>query len=86
MKRIFIYLAVILASVTVIAVTASRNKVDSFIEANIDALTQSENTGFDCVLEKDNCRFTISTQAQVEILKRKYDIAALGVTNLMRQE
>ena len=42
MKRIFIYLALILASVTVIAVADSRNKVDSFIEANIDALAETE--------------------------------------------
>ena len=52
MKRIFIYLAVILASVTVIAVADSRNKVDSFIEANIDALTQYETD--DCISRGGN--------------------------------
>ncbi len=44
MKRIFIYLALILASVTVIVVASSRNKIDSLIEMNINALASHEGT------------------------------------------
>ena len=66
MKRFFISLAIIASVAAVIVVVCSRNKQDSFVEANIDALVETENgdagvTGTcarvsgECMFKCDNC-------------------------------
>jgi hypothetical protein len=52
--------------------------------ANVESLAadEDENDGFKCVLFKDDCSFTISTYAQLEILRGKgYASASTEVGN-----
>ena len=49
----------------------SKNQYDDLLMQNVEALSSDSNEGgFDCALDKDECKFTASTSAEVSILKK----------------
>lgn len=80
MKKILISMAVVtLLSSIVLFLSNSNNRLDELILANVEALASGEGSGFDCVLEKDDCTFTVSTNAQLNIIKKQFPFAGIGV-------
>lgn len=77
---------ILVAGVITCAVIAGKKKTtDSFendlIMANVEALSQTESS-YDCVLTKDECKFEVKTQWQIDILKNRLGIdgASIGAT------
>lgn len=84
-KKICLALAFGTAAIT-FAIIGGRDNLKTFSEsdlllANVEALSQTENT-FDCILTKDECKFEIKTQGQVNILVNKLGLygATVGAT------
>ena len=82
MRKIFFVLVLATTAFAVIAKKMYFTTPESdLILANVEALSQSENE-FACVLTKDECSFTISTDAQLEIVKKVFSLfdASIGAT------
>ena len=50
---------------------SSKNVSNELLASNVEALSNgSEGQEYECVLEKDECKFTIRTQAELKILMK----------------
>jgi hypothetical protein len=71
--------------------TYTKTTTNALLLANLEALTNPENGGgntgggngeseeFNCVLQKDNCTFTINTYAQLEIIRKIPGLGGLSI-------